>query len=122
MGYGLLMFSAYQNYDPENASAKYTDREIYIYDLKSNLTKPLTADELDQWAPLVLEEHYVYQQESESGVLSVEVQEKEPRLKPYASNILKFGVILAIALVFINVMQRANENKKIIHHDSEHAS
>ena len=31
-------------------------------------------------------------------------------------------VILAIALVFINVMQRANENKKIIHHDSEHAS
>ncbi len=122
MGYGLLMFSAYQNYDPANASAKYTDREIYIHDLKSNLTKPLTADELDQWAPLVLEEHYVYQQESESGVLSVEVQEKEPRLKPYASNILKFGVILAIALVFINVMQRANENKKIIHHDSEHAS
>ena len=83
------------------------------------MTKPLTADELDQWAPMVLEDHYVYQQLDEDGVISVEVQPKEPKLQPYASNVLKIGVILAITLVFINVVQKQKESNKTSRHDSE---
>lgn len=119
LGYGVLMFSAFQNLDPVNASEKYSDREIYIHDLSTNLTKPLTADELDQWAPMVLEDHYVYQQLDEDGVISVEVQPKEPKLQPYASNVLKIGVILAITLVFINIVQKQKESNKTSRHDSE---
>ena len=122
MGYGVLMFSAFQNIDPGNASEKYSDREIYIYDLESEMIKPLTADELDQWAPMVLEDHYVYQQENENGVVSVEVQEKEPKLQPYASNVLKIGVILTITLICIYLMQRQKEANKPILHDNEHVS
>ena len=58
--YGVLMFSAYTEIDPSNASSKYTDREIYIHEFSTNLTKPLTADDLDQWAPMVLQDYYVY--------------------------------------------------------------
>ena len=116
------MFSAYQNIDPTNASIKETDREIMIHDLNSNLTTQLTADELDQWGPVVLKYHFVYQQLSETGDISVEVQEKEPKLQPYTSNILKFGVILVVALIFINLMQRQYEANSVSHHDSELAS
>ena len=122
MDYGVLMFSAYANIDPANASEKYSDREIYIYDIDTEILKPLTADELDQWAPMVLKDHYVYQQADEDGVISVEVQQKEPSLQPYASNILKIGVVLAIGLIFVNIMQRQRESHKIIHHDNEHVS
>tara|TARA_B100001778_G_scaffold229672_1_gene191022 strand:- start:134 stop:1027 length:894 start_codon:yes stop_codon:yes gene_type:complete len=122
MGHGILMFSAYQNIDPTNASIKETDREIMIHDLNSNLTTQLTADELDQWGPVVLKDHFVYQQLSENGDISVEVQEKEPKLQPYTSNILKFGVILVVALIFINLMQRQYEANSVSHHDSELAS
>jgi hypothetical protein len=122
MGHGILMFSAYQNIDPNNASEKESDREIMIHDLESNLTNQLTADDLDQWAPMVLKNHYVYQQIDENGDISVEVQVKEPKLQPYASNILKFGVILVFALIFINLMQRQYEANSISLHDSEPAS
>ena len=118
MDYGILMFSAYQNIDPANASSeKYTDKEIMIYDLESNLTKPLTADSIDQWSPVVLDSHYVYQQLDEDGKNSVEVQPKEPKLQTYSSNVLKFGVLLMIALVFINLLQKQKEANSISHHD-----
>ena len=121
IGYGVLMFSAYTEINPLEAAEEYADREIFIHDLETNLTKPLTADNLDQWAPVVLEEHYVYQQMDSEGAVSVEVQQKEPTLQPYSSNVLKFGVILVIILSFIYIMQRQNESK-IIPHDSELAS
>ena len=89
--------------------------------METNLTKPLTADELDQWGPVVLEDYYVYQQMDSEGDISVEVQQKEPTLQPYSSNILKFGVILVIALSFINIMQRQKESNLSLH-DSELAS
>ena len=116
------MFSAFQNIDPGNASDKYADREIYIYDIDTEILKPLTADELDQWEPMVLKDHYVYQQENDNGVISVEVQEKEPKLQPYASNILKIGVVLTITLVFLYLMQRQKEANIPILHDNEHVS
>ena len=122
LGHGILMYSAYTEIDPENATGKYSDREIYIHDLSTNLTKPLTADDLDQWAPMVLEDHYVYQQMNSDGDISVEVQLKEPTLQPYASNVLKIGVILAISLAFINIMQRQREANDSSHRGSEPAS
>lgn len=121
LDYGVLMFSAYTEINPFEASEEYSDREIYIHDLSENLTKPLTADGLDQWGPMVLEEHYVYQQIDSEGILSVEVQPKEPSLQSYSSNILKFGVILVICLALINIMQRQKESN-INPHDSELAS
>jgi len=122
VNYGVLMFSAYTEIDPINASDKYTDREIYIHDFTTNLTKPLTADNLDQWAPMVLEDYYVYQQMNDDGVISVEVQAKEPTLQQYSSNILKFGVILVIALAFIYIMQKQKEANESSRHGIEHAS
>ena len=116
------MFSAYQNIDPGNASSKESDREIMIHDLESNLTTQLTADELDQWGPMVLKDHFVYQHLSENGDISVEVQEKEPKLQPYTSNVLKIGVILVVALIFINLMQRQYEANSVNRHDNEPAS
>ena len=111
MDYGILMFAAFQNIDPENASSdKYSDLEIMIHDLTTNLTTPLTADSIDQWAPKVLENHYVFQQAKENGKSSVEVQPKEPALQTYSSNVLKIGVMLMIVLVFINVLQRQKES------------
>ncbi len=121
LGYGVLMYSAYTEINPLEASDEYADREIFIHDLETNLTKPLTADELDQWDPVVLEDYYVYQQMDSEGDISVEVQQKEPTLQPYSSNILKFGVILVIALSFINIMQRQKESNLSLH-DSELAS
>ena len=114
------MFAAYQNIDPINASSeKYTDIEIMIHDLETNLTTPLTADSINQWDPKVLENHYVYQQVDENGVMSVEVQPKEPTLQTYSSNVLKIGVILMIVLVFVNVLQRQKESGDLNLHDSE---
>ncbi len=111
MDYGILMFAAFQNIDPKNASSdKYSDLEIMIHDLTTNLTTPLTADSIDQWAPKVLENHYVFQQAKENGKSSVEVQPKEPALQTYSSNVLKIGVMLMIVLVFINVLQRQKES------------
>ena len=106
------MWSAYQNIDPMNASSKYQDREILLLDLERNITEPLTADSLDQWSPMVLENHYVYRQMNEDGTVSVEVQQKEVTLKSYASTTLQIGVILVISLVFINLMQRQYEARK----------
>tara|TARA_B100001758_G_scaffold68119_1_gene57081 strand:- start:116 stop:1633 length:1518 start_codon:yes stop_codon:yes gene_type:complete len=122
VNYGILMFSAYTEIDPGNASEKYTDREIYIHELSTNLTKPLTADDLDQWAPMVLEDYYVYQQMNDNGEISVEVQAKEPTLQPYSSNILKFGVVLVISLAFIYIMQKQREANDSNRHGIEHAS
>lgn len=110
LDYGILMFSAYTEINPLDAAEEYSDREIYIHDLSTNLTRPLTADALDQWAPMVLEDHYVYRQMDSNGDVSVEVQQKEPTLQSYSSNILKFGVILVISLAFINIMQRQRES------------
>ena len=112
LGQGVLMWSAYQNIDPMNASSKYQDREILLLDLERNITEPLTADSLDQWSPMVLENHYVYRQMNEDGTVSVEVQQKEATLKYYASTTLQIGVILVISLVFINLMQRQYEARK----------
>ena len=120
--YGVLMFSAYTEIDPSNASSKYTDREIYIHEFSTNLTKPLTADDLDQWAPMVLEDYYVYQQMNNEGDISVEVQAKEPTLQPYSSNVLKFGVILVISLAFIYIVQKQREANAPSHHGIEHVS
>tara|TARA_B100001769_G_scaffold61328_1_gene45261 strand:+ start:4356 stop:6440 length:2085 start_codon:yes stop_codon:yes gene_type:complete len=120
--YGVLMFSAYTEIDPSNASSKYTDREIYIHEFSTNMTKPLTADELDQWAPMVLEDYYVYQQMNNEGDISVEVQAKEPTLQPYSSNVLKLGVILVISLAFIYIVQKQREANAPSPHGIEHVS
>ena len=75
------MFSAYTEINPLEAAEEYADREIYIHDLETNLTKPLTADGLTNGLS-GLEEHYVYQQMDSDGDVSVEVQQKEPTLQP----------------------------------------
>ena len=117
IGYGVLMYSAYANDNPDDSPEEYSDKEIYIYDLSTNLTKPLTADDVDQWGPMVLEDHYVFRQENDNGDgWEVMVQLKEPKLQPYASNILQIGVILAISLVFLYVMQKQNEARKLNRH------
>ncbi len=108
----ILIWSAYQNIDPENSSSeKYQDLEILLLTLSTGIVEPLTADDLDQWNPMILENHYVYQQMNVDGTVSVEVQIKEASLKPYTSAVLQFGVILIILLVLVNFMQRQFESQ-----------
>ncbi|MDP6869978.1 MAG: phosphatase PAP2 family protein [Candidatus Poseidoniaceae archaeon] len=107
----ILMWAQYQNIDPTNASEKYSDKEIFLLTLENNIVEPLTADNLEQWNPMILENHYVYQQTNEDGTVSVEVQQKEASLKPYTSAVLQIGVILIIALTFVNFMQRQYETQ-----------
>jgi Na+/proline symporter len=72
----------------------------------------LTADEEDQWGPMALENHIVYRQKDADGLLSVEIHQREATLKPYASSTLQIGVIIAISLLFIHLMQRQMEAKR----------
>ena len=111
IGYGVLVWASQQHLNPTNPQEKYLDKEILLLDLETNHTEVLTADEEDQWGPMALENHIVYRQEDADGVRSVEIHQREATLKPYASSTLQIGVIIAISLLLIHLMQRQMETK-----------
>jgi hypothetical protein len=86
-------------------------------DLSTNRSEVLTSDEYDQWGPMVLKNHIVFSQMDDDGKISVEIHQRVASLKPYSSTVLQVGVILAIVLVLVNIIQRQIEARVDSHEE-----
>jgi hypothetical protein len=117
LGHGLLVWAAKEHLNPINPSAEYLDKEIHLLDLSTNRSEVLTSDEYEQWGPMVLENHIVFSQMDDDGEISVEIHQRVASLKPYSSTVLQVGVILAIVLVLVNIIQRQIEARVDSHEE-----
>jgi hypothetical protein len=78
----------------------------------------LTSDSINQYAPIVVEEGVVYLEEDDDGELVVKVLTRGTDLATYSSVVLQFAVMVLIALTFIYIIQRQDEEKKeLLNHD-----
>jgi len=113
IGHGILAWSVKDHLNPTNPQEKYLDGEIYFMNLERNITETLTSDELEQWGPHVLENHLVYFEMDDEGIVTIEIHSWQPELKLYSNIIMQFGTLAAIILVFIHAFQRQLEAKII---------
>jgi hypothetical protein len=86
--------------------------------LTNNFTHVLTADEVDQWGPIVLEDHLIYLEQSDDSVL-IKVHSWEPELKSYSNTVLQIASIVGIVLVFVYINQKQNEAKSSLIYTEE---
>lgn len=107
---GVVAWVMKDHLNPTNPIEEYYDGEILYMQLSNNFTQVLTADEIDQWGPIVLEEHLIYLEESENGVL-IKVHSWIPELKSYSNMILQIASIIGIVIVFIYINQKQTEAK-----------
>ena len=113
IGHGILAWSVKDHLNPTNPQEKYLDGEIYFMNLERNITETLTSDEIEQWGPHVLENHLVYFEMDDDGIVTIEIHSWQPELKLYSNIIMQFGTLAAIILVFIHAFQRQLEAKTI---------
>ena len=78
-----------------------------------DFTHVLTADEVDQWGPIVLEDHLIYLEQSEESIL-IQVHSWEPELKSYSNIVLQVASVVGILLVFVYISQKQNEAKSLL--------
>ena len=107
---GILAWSGFDHLNPTLPLDEYLDGEIYYLNLTTNYTNTLTSDEINQWGPIVLENHLVFFEESDDGAI-IKIHSWEPELKTYSNIILQIGSVLGIILVFIHLAQRQQEAK-----------
>tara|TARA_B110000444_G_scaffold261551_1_gene315141 strand:- start:3161 stop:5215 length:2055 start_codon:yes stop_codon:yes gene_type:complete len=115
---GILAWAGFDHLNPVLPLDEYLDGEIYYLNLTTNYTHTLTSDELNQWGPIVLDNHLVFFEESEEGAI-IKIHSWEPELKTYSNIILQIGTILGIILVFIHLTQRQQEAKVVRNLDEE---
>ena len=83
----------------------------------------MTSDNINQYAPIVVEEGVVYLEEGDDGELVVKVLTRGTGLATYSSVVLQFAVMVLIVLTFVYIIQRQDEDKKeFINHDIGHES
>jgi hypothetical protein len=111
IGHGILAWSVKDHLNPTNPQEKYLDGEIYFMNLERNITETLTSDEIDQWGPHVLENHLVYFEMDDEGIVTIEIHSWQPELKLYSNIVMQLGTLAAIILVFIHAFQRQLEAK-----------
>ena len=99
--------------NPTSPIKEYYDGEILYMYLSDNFTQVLTADEVDQWGPIVLEDHLIYLEESDDGVV-IKVHSWTPELKSYSNIVLQIASIIGIVIVFIYINQKQSEAKSMI--------
>ena len=104
--------------DPTNPIEEYYDGEILYMYLSDNFTHVLTADEIDQWGPIVLEDHLIYLEESDNGVV-IKVHSWTPELKSYSNTVLQIASIVGIIVVFIYINQKQTEAKLVVNYTEE---
>ncbi len=104
--------------DPTNPIEEYYDGEILYMYLSDNFTQVLTADEIDQWGPIVLEDHLIYLEESDDGVV-IKVHSWTPELKSYSNTVLQIASVVGIIIVFIYINQKQTEAKLSIMYAEE---
>jgi hypothetical protein len=105
---GIVAWAMKDHLNPSSPIEEYFDGEIFYMDIAENFTHVLTADEVDQWGPIVLEDHLVYFEESNDGVI-IQVHSWEPELKSYSNIILQSGSVIGIMLIFVYINQRQSE-------------
>ena len=108
---GILAWSGYDHLNPSLPLEEYLDGEIYYLNLTTNYTHILTSDKINQWGPIVLENHLVYFEESGDSRV-IKIHSWNPELKTYSNIVLQIGSILGIFLVFIHLSQRQQEAKQ----------
>ncbi len=108
---GILAWSGYDHLNPSLPLEEYLDGEIYYLNLTTNYTHILTSDKINQWGPIVLENHLVYFEESGDSKV-IKIHSWNPELKTYSNIVLQIGSILGIFLVFIHLSQRQQEAKQ----------
>jgi len=99
--------------DPTNPIEEYYDGEIVYMYLSDNFIHVLTADEVDQWGPIVLEDHLIYLEESSDGTI-IKVHSWTPELKSYSNTVLQIASIVGIIIVFIYINQKQTEAKSAL--------
>jgi len=109
IGFGRLAWVGKDHLNPTTPQEQYLDFELYYLDFELNRSNVLTVDTLNQRSPQVLEQHIVYVESDEDGVSTVRVHTWEPTLQTYSSLVLQIGIVLAVFVVFIHVLQRQKE-------------
>ena len=107
---GILAWAGFDHLNPTLPLDEYLDGEIYYLNLTTNYTHTLTSDEINQWGPIVLDNHLVFFEQSDDGAV-IKIHSWEPELKTYSNIILQIGTVLGIILVFIHLAQRQQEAK-----------
>ena len=102
---GILAWSGFDHLNPSLPLDEYLDGEIYYLNLTTNYTHTLTSDKINQWGPIVLENHLVYFEENGDNTV-IKIHSWDPELKIYSNILLQIGSILGIILVFIHLSQR----------------
>ena len=104
--------------DPSNPIEEYYDGEIMYMYLSDNFIHVLTADEVDQWGPIVLEDHLIYLEESSDGTI-IKVHSWTPELKSYSNTVLQIASVVGIIIVFIYINQKQTEAKSALFANEE---
>ncbi len=110
---GVVAWVMKDHLNPTSPIKEYYDGEILYMYLSDNFTQVLTADEVDQWGPIVLEDHLIYLEESDDGVV-IKVHSWTPELKSYSNIVLQIASIIGIVIVFIYINQKQLEAKSKI--------
>ena len=123
IGYEYLVWEGRDHLDPTNPLEQYLDWEIHQYNLETKISEQVTSDNINQYAPIVVEEGVVYLEEGDDGELVVKVHTRGTGLATYSSVVLQFAVMVLIVLTFVYIIQRQDEDKKeFINHDIGHES
>ncbi len=123
IGYEYLVWEGRDHLDPTNPLEQYLDWEIHQYNFETKISEQVTSDSINQYAPIVVEEGVVYLEEGEDGELVVKVLTRGTDLATYSSVVLQFAVMVLIALTFVYIIQRQDEEKtEFINHDIGHES
>ena len=123
IGYEYLVWEGRDHLDPTNPLEQYLDWEIHQYNLETKISEKVTSDNINQYAPIVVEEGVVYLEEGDDGELVVKVLTRGTGLATYSSVVLQFAVMVLIVLTFVYIIQRQDEDKKeFINHDIGHES
>ena len=115
---GVVAWVMKDHLNPSSPIEEYYDGEILYMSLTNNFTHVLTADEVDQWGPIVLEDHLIYLEQSDDSVL-IKVHSWEPELKSYSNTVLQIASIVGIVLVFVYINQKQNEAKSSLIYTEE---
>ena len=76
----------------------------------NKLLKQLTSDTIDQLNPIALEGGIAFIEVDDDGEVTMNVLNRGTELAIYSS-LMQISVILLIALTFIYILQRQNENR-----------
>lgn len=119
LGYDYVVWEAKDHFNPLSFADKYGDWELHQLYLPTNYSEQLTSDTIDQLNPIALEGGIAFIEVDDDGEVTMNVLNRGTELAIYSSLILQISVILLIALTFIYILQRQNENRfDAISHDS----